>query len=287
MCRFIAYRGTAILLDELLIKPRNSLIRQSIHARETRQPLNGDGFGLGWYSHDIDGMPGRFVSTRPAWNDQNLYHLAPKIRSSCFFAHIRAASEGGISRQNCHPFIYGRMTFMHNGSVGGFRRLKRTLRKGLRDDIYDWIAGQTDSEHLFALFLDYFYRNKLDGGVKHLAEALRATIAEITELQRGAGVGDPLYLNMVVSDGKSIVASRYIGNPATREDSARSLYYACGRQLSTRDGICRLQKAGQKPDVVLVVSEKLDDHRADWIRAPENHLLLVAEDMSITLEALS
>ena len=39
MCRFLVYRGRPILLAELLIRPANSLIKQSLHAREMPEPL--------------------------------------------------------------------------------------------------------------------------------------------------------------------------------------------------------------------------------------------------------
>jgi predicted glutamine amidotransferase len=43
----MAYKGTPIVMDNLLYKPKNSLINQSLHAREIEEPLNGDGFGAG------------------------------------------------------------------------------------------------------------------------------------------------------------------------------------------------------------------------------------------------
>src|SRR5688572_25004900 len=104
MCRFVAYIGKEdMLLAELLAKPNNSLIKQSLLARESRTPTNGDGFGVGWYT-PFDKTPALFTSLSPAWNDQNLAYLAKKTRAPLFFAHIRAASTGGISQFNCHPF---------------------------------------------------------------------------------------------------------------------------------------------------------------------------------------
>lgn len=38
-------------------KPSDSLILQSFHARERHEPLNGDGFGVGWYVPSIDSTP--------------------------------------------------------------------------------------------------------------------------------------------------------------------------------------------------------------------------------------
>ena len=66
MCRFIAYLGRPIIVDELLVKPTNSLVHQSFDAGEMEKPLNGDGFGLGWYLRHIDVRPGLFRSIIPA-----------------------------------------------------------------------------------------------------------------------------------------------------------------------------------------------------------------------------
>ena len=65
--------------------------------------------------------PGVFTSISPAWNNDNLFRLSNKIRSSLVFAHVRAASLGSlVSESNCHPFAVGKYMFMHNGCVGGW-----------------------------------------------------------------------------------------------------------------------------------------------------------------------
>ena len=50
MFRFLCYRGADLLLADLLYRPEHLLIRQSHHAKERKEPLNGDGFGVGWYT---------------------------------------------------------------------------------------------------------------------------------------------------------------------------------------------------------------------------------------------
>ena len=86
MCRFVAYIGSPIIIDELLIKPENSLVNQSYDAEEMSQPLNGDGFGLGWYRKQIRPSPGLFRSITPAWNNQNLIYNASLLKTNCLFA---------------------------------------------------------------------------------------------------------------------------------------------------------------------------------------------------------
>ena len=90
MCRWVAYSGSPIPIDEIIFKPSHSLVHQSLHAQEGVETTSGDGFGVGWYG---DGhQPGLFRSTMPAWNDINLRELAAHIHSGLFFAHIRAST---------------------------------------------------------------------------------------------------------------------------------------------------------------------------------------------------
>jgi len=125
MCRFVCYRGPEILLADLLYKPTNSLIRQSFHAKERTEPLNGDGFGVGWYAPQISSTPCVFASLTPAWSNQNLRQISEHVKSGCFFAHVRAASPGmPVSEANYHPFQYGRFLWMHNGGIRDFWRIK-------------------------------------------------------------------------------------------------------------------------------------------------------------------
>ena len=154
MCRLMAYKGTPIIIDNLLYQPKNSLINQSINAREIEEPLNGDGFGVGWYVPEVNDEPVTFVSVNPAWNNRNLRNLAPKIKTNCMLAHVRAASVGDVSESNCHPFQYKNILMAHNGGIEEFSKVKRSIREPLTNELYNWIKGQTDSEHIFAVLLN-------------------------------------------------------------------------------------------------------------------------------------
>jgi predicted glutamine amidotransferase len=54
MCRWLAYSGSPIRLEELLVKRDRSLIDQSLHARQGATTTNGDGFGVGWYEEGVE-----------------------------------------------------------------------------------------------------------------------------------------------------------------------------------------------------------------------------------------
>ena len=64
MCRWLAYSGSPVLIEEFLLKPKHSLIDQSLHSRLGAETTNGDGIGLGWYGTGDE--PGVFHSIEPA-----------------------------------------------------------------------------------------------------------------------------------------------------------------------------------------------------------------------------
>ena len=125
MCRFLAYRGSPVFLEELVAAPAHSLIHQSLHAEEAKTGTNGDGFGIGWYGARAE--PGFYRELRPAWSDENLLSLCRQVSSHLFFAHVRAATGTATTRANCHPFTHGPWMFMHNGQIGGYHLLRRKI----------------------------------------------------------------------------------------------------------------------------------------------------------------
>jgi glutamine amidotransferase len=284
MCRFIAYIGNPIILDDVLYKPKHSLIQQSIHAREKDERLNGDGFGVGWYAQEIDPSPAVYVSIQPVWNDRNLQSIAPKIRSNCFFAHVRAASAGGVNYFNTHPFHYKRFLFMHNGDIADFYRIKRYLRRQLSDEAYTWVQGQTDSEHMFALYIDIFNKNQCHFTAEEMGGALEETMSSVKAIQRAHHIRGVNYINTALTDGRSIVATRYISE---KNKQPPTLYFSEGSYYLYDKGACQMRPTVTNENgAVLVVSEKLDSYRAEWQDIPANHMLLVRDNLSTQIRSL-
>lgn len=278
MCRFTLYLGDPIRLSSLVIEPRRSLIRQSFASQEREEPLNGDGFGVAWYSPELDPAPALFRSITPAWNNRNLQNLARVVSSPCILAHVRAATQGsGVDETNCHPFVRGPYAFMHNGDVGGFASLRRRLAERLSDESYAGLDGSTDSEHLFALFLDKLRRAGDDPGLDDMAEALASSFREAAELAARHGGGQPSYLNVAVSDGRRAVVSRVTTD---RPEDAESLYVYAGARYLCTEGSCRLIAEPGHPGSVLVSSEPLTDDPG-WQPLAPNSLLLVDTDRSV------
>src|SRR6516165_10558707 len=134
MCRWIAYRGETIPLEQYVTAPAHSLVVQSQRALESTAATNGDGFGMGWYGEHAE--PGLYREVRPAWSDENLRYLCRHIQSHLYFAHVRAATGTPITRPNCHPFACGRWLFMHNGMIGNWGRLRRRVEALIPNALY-------------------------------------------------------------------------------------------------------------------------------------------------------
>jgi glutamine amidotransferase len=285
MCRFIGYIGEPILMDDLLFKPKNSLINQSVRAHETDEPLNGDGFGIGWYIHELGPEPARFVSVRPAWNDANLKSMAPKILAPCFFAHVRAASTSDVNEYNCHPFTYKEFLFMHNGDILGFKNIKRDIRESLPDDLYNMIDGDTDSEHLFALFIAEMEKMNIPGdvGAEQMALGLERAIQVTRDFKKRKNITDIDYVNVAITNGKDLLASRYISDP---KQEPLSLYYSEGSAYRCHDGECRMENHSEKK-AVLLVSEKLTSYRSDWQHIPANSFVMVDRNLDIKIRPVN
>jgi glutamine amidotransferase len=282
MCRFLAYSGVPLLMHDLLYGPNNSLIKQSVNAHEADEPLNGDGFGIGWYNFELDNDPGLYTSIRPAWNDRNLQSLSKKIKSTCFFAHVRAANVGEVSEANCHPFTYKNFMFMHNGNIDDFSIIKRFLRRKLSDDIYNWVRGATDSEHIFALFLHNIHQKYPNNPNPHqIAEVMTETINEIVAMKEDYGLKSENYINLSISDGKNIIALRYV---TYEHKDASTLYYSEGSRYECSNGVCRMRDlTNDEKHSVLIVSEKLTNVKKDWREVPVNHYVIVDEHHNIEL----
>src|SRR5919202_812226 len=153
MCRWAAYYGHPVIIDELLYKAPHSLIDQSLRSRMGAETPNGDGFGLGWYG-DID-TPGVYHSVSPAWSDRHLRELAGHIASPLWIAHVRATTGTAVQETNCHPFRHARWLFVHNGVLAEFARMRRDLVLAVDPTLFESIEGSTDSEVLFHLALTF------------------------------------------------------------------------------------------------------------------------------------
>ena len=279
MCRFVFYMGEPLSLADLVTRPENSLINQSVRARERPEPLNGDGFGLAWY---VDGQrrPARFRSLTPAWSNANLDELARVMSSRCILAHVRAATGGNfeVAEANCHPFRHGRYTLMHNGSIRSFRQIRRPLMQRLSDRNFGSIRGTTDTEHIFALIAEHLGEPDGESSCEQLGEALHRGIQAIHELIDEHAPGSHVYLNLLLSDGEHAAACRYSSDP----DYIDSLYLNTGSGYRCQGNECWMAAEEDGRRAILISSEPLNEGPG-WRPVPRNHVALVERDLQVEL----
>jgi glutamine amidotransferase len=261
MCRWLAYSGSPIRLEELLVKRDRSLIDQSLHSRLGATTTNGDGFGVGWYE---EGEPPRvYHSTHPAWNDRNLRELAAGISSPLFFAHIRASTGSAIQETNVHPFRHGQWLWMHNGLIREYHQVKRELQLQVAEELYPSIEGTTDSETMFYLALTF-------GLEDDPVAAVGRMVGLVEETGRKHGIEQPVQMTIATTNGETIWAFRY-----SSEHDSRSLFFST-RIDTLRELHPELVELGVLSDETrVVVSEPLGDLSGAWNEVPESHVGII------------
>ena len=235
MCRWAAYIGAPIFLEEIVSRPGHSLIHQSHCATECGTAINADGFGIAWYGERPE--PGLYRDVYPAWSDPNLRSLTAQVKSGLFLAHVRASTGTATSRNNCHPFAVGRWSFMHNGQIGGYDQFRRDADMLIPDSFYSYKKGATDSEVIFLVALAEGLETDPKG-------ALERAVLKLEALSREKGCGPHLRLTAALSDGERLYAVRYAS-----DEHAPTLYHRWSPRRGGR----------------AVVSEPLEQDEGDWL----------------------
>lgn len=254
MCRFLAYTGPSTRMEDLLFNTSNSLVMQSRHAKLRMEPINGDGFGIGWYPKHGDPKPGSFVSIEPAWSNRNLLQISKKVFTELFFAHVRDATPGmAVSQSNCHPFQYEQYLWMHNGYLDEFTKTRRMISNNYSDKAFHYVSGNTDSEHIFALFLDQLGFNEIATS-QEMQQAMLNSLKSVLLLRKESGANNNAQLNFAVSNGKTSIFTRFASHSKCKPPS---LYY-------------------QESEAIIVASEPLTDDD-NWVKVEKNHMLTIDE----------
>lgn len=255
MCRFLAYIGKPILLDDVMTAQSNSLVSQSMAAREAKTDVNADGCGLGWYAERPN--PGVYRSILPAWSDPNLFGLLGQIRSGLFMAHVRSSTSGEVSYANCHPFTHEGRLFMHNGMISGYRKLRSRIEALIDEDLYEFCHGTTDSE---ALFLTALSR----GLMVDPACAIQRTLADVTAVIKSRASAERVRFAAAFSDGERLWGFRWAS-----DEHPPTLYY-------------RAVEGG-----TVLASEPFDEDQSAWNPIPADTSICISADGTIQRMAIT
>jgi predicted glutamine amidotransferase len=255
MCRWMAWFGEPVLMEELLFKTQHGLVDQSLHSRMGAETTNGDGIGVGWYGGG-DG-PAVYRSVAPAWGDENLRELAAHVASPLFMSHVRAAIGSPVQQTNCHPFRHGNWLFVHNGFVDGFTAMRRELMLTLDADLFASVQGSTDTEVIFHMALS-------EGLGRDPIGALERVVGRIEDVAAAHGIADAMQGSFGISDGDHLWAVRYSTAGKSRSLFASNDIEALKRLHPDNERLRRVS-AGDR----VIVSEPFSDLSGAWTEIPE------------------
>lgn len=170
---------------------------------------------------------------------------------------------------------------MHNGGIAEFESIKRSLQAFLPDKIFHITQGNTDSEWCFALYLAIlnslgpitstsgsgssdFIDSTTPFPPSLLRQAMLDTIAKLNSFARAAGVTEPSLMNFCVTDGETVVATRYI---SSKQQEAASLYYSSGTTFSeyAPGGHYRMSKLDKRENIIMIASEPLTFEKGEHL----------------------
>jgi len=284
MCRLYGLHAThATRAACELLDSQNALIQQS---REDERGLsNPHGWGMGRVQN---GRSACRRQVQPASESTDYRDGALQLEGETLLAHVRRATVGTPSHANTHPFRIGSSMLIHNGHVPAFSTVRSKVRDALSDDLRRSIRGDTDSEHVFALLLEYRQRAPeapLHAVTRQVVQQVRAWShaapddavdplpPEVEDDHDPREVG----LNLLWTDGTTLAGSRL----------NRSLW--CLERAAPRAcPICGSDHADPPEDAAyrstVLASERLTEE--DWREIPDGSVFSATDGASLTIEPL-
>ena len=226
MCRLLYYCGKPIKLESLLINAPNSLFNQSLNNQRNKwfkllprdHMINCDGFGVAWLTNNDFCI---YKNTCVPFHDKNIIELAKHIEAPLFVGHLRAVKNHKnckVSRDNCHPFKWGKIVFMHNGLISHFKEYKQKIIALIDKKYHQYIEGTTDTECIFFYFLTLLNPTSDQYDCQHFVR----TYLQLLHKLQTKFANSIISANIIITTPEFTVGSRFI-NDETQEPP--SLYY--------------------------------------------------------------
>ena len=214
MCRMFLQRSShALSASSDLLDAKHSLRLQSRCDLSGRNHIDGWGVAI-FRNRKLHLRHG----TEAAHADEAFVNACQSARATAVLAHIRRASKGVRSIENCHPFRHGNWVFAHNGTLTALEFLRDKMLCELTTTGRRAITGDTDSELIFHWLLRRLSLHRaIDGDRCRSLSRMRAVIAEglceldqrNVEAEKDSTKKDPIArLNTLLTNGGVVVATR-------------------------------------------------------------------------------
>lgn len=259
MCRLFAMIAAPhrVQATYWLIDAGDSLSNQS-----RQQP---DGTGVGTF--DPEGSPLVEKQELAAYVDDAFATEAKLLESTTFVAHVRHASTGVVKLKNTHPFLQRGRLFAHNGALGDLPRLEAEI-----GDYMSLVAGDTDSERLFALI------------TKHIDERDGDVSAGIESAVTWAANALPIFsLNCILTTPTELWALRYPETHDLLVLERRPGGHHGGRHLAhaSRAGTIRVHSHHLDSKASVIVATEAMDEDPGWRPLAPGELLHVDRHLRV------
>ncbi len=211
MCRLFAFSFTESTTQQEKLECLNSFRKLAVTGAVLASSESGhqDGWGISLYKHK-DTTPHIYKSIAQALEDKEFKAetFFSNISLESGLAHLRKKTVGEASLLNTHPFIDGKYSFIHNGTIA-----KETAPY---EELSALCEGATDSERLFRRFLEI--KNSRD------ISTLQAFTIMIEETK--TSYTSYSAINTVLHDGDYMYVSRVINthNPHYEASAVESYY---------------------------------------------------------------
>lgn len=180
--------------------------------------------------------------------------------------------------------------------IPNFSFIKRRILSCLSNLAYNNICGTTDSECIFALFLDALPDPHADVDIEELVVAVEKTFSLLTTIYDASGLREGFSCNICVSDGVNIVSTRF------RNDKKEppSLYYSYGSGYCKKKGNFSCHRSLNASEIIIASAplhtqidvsrtpqidskcceEALPNTKNGWRLIPRNNMIVVEGDTS-------
>ncbi|MBM3551409.1 MAG: class II glutamine amidotransferase [Alphaproteobacteria bacterium] len=269
MCRLYGFSANEPTKVECtLVHAQNALMVQA------RKDLAGWAHANGWGIATYEAVrPHVERQVWAAYHGEHFKRAAARIYSQQVLAHVRRATVGPPTMENTHPFVDGKWSFIHNGTVPNFDLVKPRLLAQLSEDRRRAIHGDTDSEHFF----HYLRHLHLCAPERPLIDVLRHAVRQILEWCQEIDASAPIGLNVILTDGEHMLGSRV----------GRSLHFV--ERVGVQDcEICGFPHVHHDPHkryrAVIVASEPISHE--NWRETPQDSVYEITPDFTLRAERL-
>src|SRR5581483_2475957 len=180
----------------------------------------------------------------------------------------------------------------HNGHLREFARMRYDLVQHVRPELTQNIHGTTDSEWIYALTLSQLDDPYGRPEARELADATVAALRIVREVRERHGIDTSSPVNLCLSTGDSLVATRFSFDYGwyPDEDSLLetdlpyvSLWYTLGGEYVADNGRSAMT-ASDTPRSLLISSEPLTIDTTMWLEVPEYSMLTASRTPSGALD---